>query len=43
VTVTFANWLRLSVRHGIKSQFLCSIEAPVLRPDLASGKQPDEE
>src|SRR5207245_7039477 len=37
VTVTFANWLRLSVRHGIKSQFLCSIEAPFLRPDLGSG------
>jgi hypothetical protein len=34
VTVTFANWLRPSIRHDAKSQFLCSIEAPFLRPDL---------
>src|SRR5271169_392998 len=35
VTVTFANWFRRWVEHGTKSQFLCSIEAPFLRPDLA--------
>ena len=40
VTVTFANWLRRSVRHGIKSQFLCSIEAPFLRPDLGLARAP---
>src|SRR6202008_2992076 len=39
VTVTFANRLRRSVKHGIKSQFLCSIEAPFLRPDLGSGER----
>jgi hypothetical protein len=38
VTVTFVNWLRLSVRHGIKRQFLCSIEAPFLRPDLGVAR-----
>jgi hypothetical protein len=40
VTVTFANWLRQSVKRGIKSQFLCSIAAPFLRPDLALAPAP---
>jgi hypothetical protein len=31
------GWL---AKHGINSQFLCSIEAPFLRPDLGLAKAP---
>jgi hypothetical protein len=31
------GWL---AKHGINSQFFCSIEAPFLRPDLGLAKAP---